>query len=228
MSSRVRLAQLDQSGATDGQVPVWDNAAGMWVPDTATGGSGIAPSLLDAKGDLIVASADDTPARLAVGTDGYVLTADSAEALGVKWAAASGGTSGPLVAPAEYDPVGVTTISTTSTSFVDVNAALSVTFTAPASGKVMVYLSAPCAVSTATAAQYWNLRDGSGDIAGTPSLAISSATADRTTTPIYVTGLTPAASYTWKWGFRIHNGSFTASIYVGGANGPAVMEVWGA
>jgi hypothetical protein len=49
-------------------------------------------TLVDAKGDLIVASADDTVGRLAVGgTNGHVLTVDSAETLGVKWAAASGG-----------------------------------------------------------------------------------------------------------------------------------------
>ena len=58
----------------------------------AAGGSETLPaSIIDAKGDVIVGTAADTAARLAVGADGQVLTADSAEASGVKWAAAGGG-----------------------------------------------------------------------------------------------------------------------------------------
>ena len=48
------------------------------------------------KGDLIVGDGTDN-VRLAVGTNDYVLTADSAEATGVKWAAAGGGGSSTLV-----------------------------------------------------------------------------------------------------------------------------------
>jgi hypothetical protein len=48
--------------------------------------------LPNAKGDLYAATAADAPARLAVGANNTVLTADSAEATGLKWAAAAGGT----------------------------------------------------------------------------------------------------------------------------------------
>jgi hypothetical protein len=48
---------------------------------------GIQPTILDAKGDLIVATGNDSPNRLAVGANNLVLTADSAEATGLKWAA---------------------------------------------------------------------------------------------------------------------------------------------
>jgi hypothetical protein len=62
---------------------------------SSTVSAGIPATIADAKGDLIVASAADTVARLPVGgTNGHVLTVDSAETLGVKWAAAAAGGSG--------------------------------------------------------------------------------------------------------------------------------------
>jgi hypothetical protein len=44
-------------------------------------------SILTAKGDMYVATAASTPARLAAGTNGYVLTADSTAASGIAWIA---------------------------------------------------------------------------------------------------------------------------------------------
>jgi len=49
----------------------------------------IAKTIVDAKGDLIAATAADTVARLAVGTNNQVLTADSSTATGLKWASPS-------------------------------------------------------------------------------------------------------------------------------------------
>lgn len=48
----------------------------------------IAPSIVDAKGDLIAGTADNTVSRLAVGTNGQYLSADSTAATGLKWVAA--------------------------------------------------------------------------------------------------------------------------------------------
>jgi hypothetical protein len=44
-------------------------------------------ALVDAKGDLLVASAADTVTRLAVGTNGHVLTANTSATNGIEWAA---------------------------------------------------------------------------------------------------------------------------------------------
>ena len=62
-------------------------------------------SIVDAKGDLIAATGSDAVSRLAVGTDTYVLTADSGEATGLIWAA-----------PATGDITGITTAANSSLS----------------------------------------------------------------------------------------------------------------
>jgi hypothetical protein len=54
---------------------------------TVNGKNIITAGVVDAKGDLIVASADDAVARLGVGTNGQVLTANSSATYGVEWQA---------------------------------------------------------------------------------------------------------------------------------------------
>jgi hypothetical protein len=53
------------------------------------GDTAIQPTIFDAKADILTATAADTPARLAVGSNDTVLTADSSTATGLKWAAAA-------------------------------------------------------------------------------------------------------------------------------------------
>lgn len=79
-------------GSND-QVLVADSGQATGVKWAAVPGiSGyVALSVIDAKGDLYVGSANDTVDNLTVGTDGQVLTANAAATLGVEWADATGG-----------------------------------------------------------------------------------------------------------------------------------------
>jgi hypothetical protein len=83
---------VDLKGGTTGQV--LSKASGTdldftWVAQDDS--NAIQNAIVDAKGDLIAATAADTPARLAVGTNGQVLTADSTASTGLAWASPSSG-----------------------------------------------------------------------------------------------------------------------------------------
>ena len=90
------------TGASTNDVLTWNGSA--WVHQAASGSSP-----LTTKGDLYGHSTVD--ARIPIGTNGYVLTADSTQTLGLKWAAAGGGGGGaiPLLldvvpgSPSTYD-----------------------------------------------------------------------------------------------------------------------------
>ena len=86
-------AMVDLKGGTTGQVLAKASGTDLdfsWVAQDDS--NAIQNAIVDAKGDLIAATANDTPARLAVGANDTVLTADSSTATGLKWATpASGG-----------------------------------------------------------------------------------------------------------------------------------------
>lgn len=86
LGSGVDTSFVGLKGGTTGQVLSKTSATDLaftWV--TQDDANAIQNAIVDAKGDLIGATANDTPARIAVGTNGQFLTADSTAATGVSW-----------------------------------------------------------------------------------------------------------------------------------------------
>lgn len=109
---------VDLKGGTTGQV--LSKASGTdldftWVAQDDS--NAIQNAIVDAKGDLIVGASADTPARLAVGTDGYFLKANSGATNGVEWAAPGGG-----------DMVRIATSTFTSSTGINFNSVFSSTY----------------------------------------------------------------------------------------------------
>ena len=91
---------------------------------------------IDAKGDLIVGTGADTFARLAVGTNGHTLVADSSVSpTGLKWAAPAGGGKVLQVVYATYNTG--TTVATTT--YTDTGLTASITPSA-ATSKILIFV----------------------------------------------------------------------------------------
>ena len=91
VGAAIDTAAILTSG-TNGQVLSVNTATATglaWI--TSDDANAIQNAIVDAKGDLIVGTAADTVGRLAVGTNGYFLSADSSAGTGLAWAAASAG-----------------------------------------------------------------------------------------------------------------------------------------
>ena len=88
----VDTSLADLKGGTSGQVLSKNSNTDMdfvWV--TSDDANAIQNTIVDAKGDLIAASAADTPARLAVGNNGETLVADSSTSTGLRYQSAYNG-----------------------------------------------------------------------------------------------------------------------------------------
>jgi hypothetical protein len=86
LGSSIDTSFVDLKGGTTGQVLSKASNTDLdytWV--TTDDANAIQNAIVDAKGDLIAASAADTPARLAVGNNGETLVADSAATTGLRW-----------------------------------------------------------------------------------------------------------------------------------------------
>ena len=137
LGNSIDTSFVDLKGGTTGQVLSKASNTDLdftWVAQDDS--NAIQNAIIDAKGDLIVGTAADTPARLAVGTNGYILTADSSEAAGMKWAAAAGGGKVLQVVAATYS----TATTSSSNTLADTGLTATITPTS-ASSKVLVLVS---------------------------------------------------------------------------------------
>lgn len=135
----IDTALVDLKGGTTGQVLAKASGTDLdfsWVAQDDS--NAIQNAIVDAKGDLISATAADTPARLAVGTNGHVLTADSTAATGLKWAAPAGGGKVLQVVQSSYSTS--KTIASTTLTDTDLTATITPSST---SSKVLVLISQP-------------------------------------------------------------------------------------
>lgn len=189
-------------------------------------GGGIAATLLDAKGDLIVASAADTAARQAVGTNGTALVARSSATNGVAYETPTG-----LLAVTRYAPTSQTVYTNATTTLADVDATnLSITFTTPASTNILVRLMGYADISAGTGDGYWGLREGSSDLAFSVGRVIrNQANATICSYDIYLAGVS-AGAHTYKWSFAASASTTTRIIIQDGTAvgewSPGIMQVW--
>jgi hypothetical protein len=126
-NTRLAIGTTGQVLSVVGGVPAWA---------TSDDANAIQNAIVDAKGDIIAATAADTPARLAVGANGTVLTADSAEATGLKWATPAAG--GGKVLQVVYATTS-TNVNVASTTYADTGLTATITPTS-ATSTILIFI----------------------------------------------------------------------------------------
>jgi len=180
-----------------------------------------AKSTLTTKGDIYAATAASTPTRLGVGANATVLTADSAEATGLKWAAAGGSLTLASIATGNINSGTSVTISGLTQDFIQ----LHIIGTTTTSGNYVLRLS-PNA-STSGSCDFTggaNTTDTSGNQRLQNNvginLTISSASQSADSNNYFIVTLqncksTGFTTYSWTAGF-LNNASQAANAYGSG------------
>jgi hypothetical protein len=137
---------------------------------------------------------------------------------------ANPGASGSLLAALAYTQTPDGRYAVTSASLADLDVTnLAITFTAPASGKVLVRLSAFIYMTTGVRMD-WGLREGSSQVGDIKAITLNNAQLSSSVA-FLITGIS-AGSHTYKWAAKVASG--THYVYADATEGQAVMEVWAA
>jgi hypothetical protein len=115
LGNNIDTSLVDLKGGTTGQVLSKNSNTDLdfvWSSDQV----GIPASIVDAKGDIIAATAADTVSRLAVGANDTVLMADSTAATGLKWGTVSAGSNWSLLNTGGTQLTGAATITVSGIS----------------------------------------------------------------------------------------------------------------
>jgi hypothetical protein len=185
---------------------------------------GIQPTIVDAKGDIIAATAADTPARLAVGANDTVLTADSSTATGLKWATASGG----KVLQSVQATTSTDTSNSTST-YADSTLTVNITPTL-ATSKILIMTSQALRRtdgSTGNAVQTRLMRDSTVLLTTAPLFYTGSAVFQGSQQSlVYLDTPATTSALTYKTQFRnIQNTATAQANYDGGTASIVVLEI---
>lgn len=170
-----------------------------------------------------------TPSAVSAG-DGMVPVSTSSGTWDYVPAGDFGSSGGASLGVTSHAPGTVATYQATTTAPTDLDASLlAVAFTAPASGRVQVDLSAVVAGSDAGTRTFWCLRSGTTTVEGSLAHVHTGTVAARATSSVLVSGLTPGDNYQWKWAAAASTG--TTTLHAGGSAvdgttaGPASMTV---
>jgi hypothetical protein len=208
LGSAIDTSLVDLKGGTTDQVLAKNSNTDMdfkWV--TSDDANAIQNAIVDAKGDLIAASAADTPARLAVGTDNYRLVAASGETTGLKYVADTQNTvidaAGDLVYGTAADTLGRLAIGTAGQILTVNSGATAPEWKTAASGGGMTLLSTTTLSSATT------------------TISVDSGYIDLV---IYFTGVyLPSASQGLTIRYNSVNSGYN-SAYIYQASGAATLE----